>query len=68
MRLEQCLDVRELQINQAGGGLSELYVAFASGKSTEFLIKETFNKLEDVREEYGRTATSLRFHSGLGSS
>ena len=46
------VECERFQINQAGGGHSELYVAFVSGKSTEFLIRETFGKLEDVREEY----------------
>ena len=47
------VDRKRFQINHAGGGgRSELYVAFASGRSTEFLIRETFDKLEDVREAY----------------
>lgn len=43
---------KEVLVNQAGGGRSKLHVAYASGNSTEFLIRECFNKLEDVREAY----------------
>ena len=45
------VDRKQFQVNQAGGGgRPELYVGFASGHSTEFLIRETFEKLDDVRE------------------
>ena len=47
---------KRFQIHEKGSGCSELYVAFASGKSTEFLIRETYIKLEDIREEYATTA------------
>ena len=51
MRLARWWIENAFQINHAGGGgRSELYVAFASGRSTEFLIRETFDKLDDVRE------------------
>ena len=47
------VDRKRFQINHAGGGgRSELYVAFASGRSTEFLIREVYDKLDDVREAY----------------
>ena len=32
---------KKVQINQAGGCHTELYMAFATGRSTEFLIRET---------------------------
>ena len=43
---------KRFQLTHPGGGRSELYVAFASGASTEFLIGECFDKLDDVREAY----------------
>ena len=46
------VDRKRFQINQAGGGRTELHVTFATGRSTEFLIRETFEKLDDVREAY----------------
>ena len=50
------VEKKRFQIHQEAGGRSELYVAFASGKSTEFLFRETYLKLEDIREEYATTA------------
>ena len=52
---------KRFQIHQEGGGRSELYVAFASGKSTEFLIRETYRKLEDVER-----SMQLRLLRGMG--
>ena len=46
---------KKFQLIQAGGGRSEMHVAYANGKSTEFLVEETFKPLEDVREAYQAT-------------
>ena len=43
---------KRFQLTHPGGGRSELYVGFASGASTEFMIRECFDKLDDVREAY----------------
>ena len=43
---------KKFQIFQAAGGRTELHVAFAAGRSTEFLIRECFEKLDDVAEAY----------------
>ena len=47
---------KKFQLTNAGGGRSELHVAYATGESTEFLIEETYKPLEDVRETYMGTA------------
>ena len=43
---------KKFQIFQAAGGRTKLHVAFAAGRSTEFLIRECFEKLDDVAEAY----------------
>ena len=48
---------KKFQINQEGGGRTDLHVAYATGRSTEFLIRETFQKLDDVREAYEMAGT-----------
>ena len=47
---------KKFQLTNAGGGRSELHVAYATGASAEFLIEETYKPLEDVREAYLGTA------------
>ena len=46
--------MKKFLVNRANGGKSEMYVAYASGNSVEFLIKECFIRIEDVREAYRR--------------
>ena len=44
--------MKKFLINRANGGKSEMYVAYASGDSVEFLIREIFTRIEDVKEAY----------------
>ena len=45
------IERKKFQIGPAVGR-SEMRVAYATGKSTEFLIKETYEPLDDVREAF----------------
>ena len=44
--------MKKFLVNRANGGKSEVYAAYASGNSVEFLIKECYIRLEEVREAY----------------
>ena len=46
------IERKKFQLNQAAGGRSDMHVDYATGESTKFLIKETFEPLEDVREAF----------------
>ena len=44
--------MKEFLVNQANGGRLKMHVAYASGNSTKFLIRECFDRIEDGREAY----------------
>ena len=46
------MDFKRFQINQAGGGCSELHIGYVYGSSARFFIEETYEKLDDFREAY----------------
>ena len=55
---------KKFQVNQpGGGGRSELIVAYANGDSIEFMIRECFERLDDVQTaltENGNAWTTAR--------
>ena len=50
--LESVVNRKKYLIEQTGSGHTELYVAYSTGHPTEFLTRETFEKLDDFREAY----------------
>ena len=46
--------MKKFLINRANGGRSEEFAAYATGNSVEFLIKECYIRLEEVRDAYNR--------------
>ena len=49
--------MKKYEIND-GGGRSYMFVSISFGDSHEFLIKETFEKVEEVREGYADAGTN----------
>ena len=50
--------MKKILVNQANGGKSEVFAAYVSGNSVEFLIKEYYIRLEDVRDAYNRAGAT----------
>ena len=45
------IERKKFQLGPAGGR-SDMHAVYATGESTEFLIKETYEPLDDIREAF----------------